>query len=536
MFRSLMSAGFFVLGLFVGTQHLLAAPPAITSYFPTGLKKGTSQLITVPGSWTKWPIAIDGEFPEGMTVKAREDAGVLEFQVTDSVPSGPYYFRIYDVEGASNLVPVVVGSVPEIIEEEPNAKPGEWKSIELPTVVNGQLKESGDVDIFGVKLAAGETISVMVVANNLLGSPMDGIVQVANERGFVVAQNDDERNIDPQLVYTAPHDGTYQIRLFAFPTTPNSTIGFSAAATYVYRITLTKQRFLDYCLPLSLSSNSGAIQPMGLGFQGESLDASVAGNGHLSLPGVPGSISVPIFEGKVLAVNKLTKEASIIETTVPVSLSGVLQERAEKHVVQLSDMKKETSLSVKAYARRLGFPTDPYVQIADANGVVLHTLDDKSRNERDPEFVYKIPADGNYQLSIRDLHRQGGNRFAYRVDLEVESPKIEMSLDRGELLKTKENLLIPLTVVRTGGFNKEMEVSLKGLPEGLSVAVVKSEATGDSAKKVQLVLKGAPQSYSGPVTIVGTYEGGSIEAHYAIKNSALTRNRFWLTVLPAGEE
>jgi hypothetical protein len=81
-----------------------------------------------------------------------------------------------------------------------------------------------------------------------------------------------------------------------------------------------------------------------------------------------------------------------------------------------------------------------------------------------------------------------------------------------------------------------MEVSLKGLPEGLSANVVKSEASGDSSKKVQLVIKGDPQGFSGPVTIVGSYEDGSIEAHYLIKNSTLTRNRFWLTILSAKEE
>ena len=193
-------------------------------------------------------------------------------------------------------------------------------------------------------------------------------------------------------------------------------------------------------------------------------------------------------------------------------------------------------MSVKAFARRIGFPTDPYVEIHDAEGVVLHTLDDKSRTERDPEFSYKVPADGDYQLSVRDLHRQGGERFAYRVDVEVESPRVEMNLDRGELLKTEENLLIPLNVVRLVGFDKEVEVSLQGAPEGLSADVVKSEPTGDSSKKVQLVLKGAPQAFSGPITIVGTYEGGSIEAQYLVKNSNLQRSRIWLTVLPAEQQ
>lgn len=517
-------------------QHVLAAPPAITSYFPAGLQRGTTASITLTGSWTKWPVNVDGEFPEGMSVKTLESAGVLEFTVGENVGAGPYYFRIYDGEGASNLVPIVVGNVAEVNEEEPNAKPGEWKTIELPAVVNGQLKESRDVDIIGVQLAEGETLSVMLVANNLLGSPMDGIVQVADERGFVVAQNDDERNIDPQLTFTAARTGVYQIRTFAFPTQPNSTIGFSAAGTYVYRMTVSKQKFLDYCLPLSQNGNPMALQPVGPGFDREPVEALIAANGYLSLPGVPGSVPVSSFEGAVVVVPSPGNETSQPAVSVPVSLSGLLSQREEVHLVQLKDLKKDVSLSIKAYARRLGFPTDPFLQILDEEGKVLTTQDDKSRTERDPEFSYKVPADGNYQLSIRDLHRQGGERYAYRVDVEIVSPGIEMSVDRGELLKTKDDLLIPVTIVREAGFAKELEVTLTGLPEGLSAEVVKSEPTGDSAKKVELVLKGEPQAFSGPVTIVGTYEGGSIEAHYLLKNSTLTRNRFWLTVLPAAAE
>ena len=125
---------------------------------------------------------------------------------------------------------------------------------------------------------------------------------------------------------------------------------------------------------------------------------------------------------------------------------------------------------------------------------------------------------------------------ARRHSSEGSGGAVKMSVDRGELLKKNENLLIPLTVERTGGFNKEMLVEVKGLPEGMTAIAAKSEASGDSAKKVQVVLKGEPQEFSGPVTIVGSYEGGSIEAHYLVKNSALTRNRFWLTVLPAAAE
>ena len=111
----------FVLGA-LGTCSLLhAAAPTVISLYPAGLQQGTSTKITLSGSWTAWPIKIDGELVEGLSVNVLEEAGSIEIQAADSVPAGPYYFRIYDAEGASNLIPFGVDSVPELQEKEPNA-------------------------------------------------------------------------------------------------------------------------------------------------------------------------------------------------------------------------------------------------------------------------------------------------------------------------------------------------------------------------------------------------------------------------------
>ena len=231
-----------------------------------------------------------------------------------------------------------------------------------------------------------------------------------------------------------------------------------------------------------------------------------------------------------------SSEKAPVDVATPVSLSGVLQSREETHVVKLKEQKQGTTLAIKAFARTIGFPTDPLIQIIDAEGKVLSTQDDKSRNERDPEFSYKVPADGDYMLSIRDLHRQGGARFAYRVDIKVETPQVSITVAQGEFIKTKDNLEIPVTVLRSGGFNKVVDVAVQGLPEGLTAEVVKSEASGDSAKAVKLVVKGEPQVFSGSITISGTFEDGAVEATYLLKNSTDIQKRIWLTVLPPASE
>ena len=49
---------------------------------------------------------------------------------------------------------------------------------------------------------------------------MDAVLQVVSAKGFVLAQNNDAVGRDPRIVFEAPTTGTYIVRLFAFPSTP----------------------------------------------------------------------------------------------------------------------------------------------------------------------------------------------------------------------------------------------------------------------------------------------------------------------------
>ncbi|MBT7256373.1 MAG: hypothetical protein HN882_15335, partial [Planctomycetaceae bacterium] len=266
---TVMAIGFFAIGL-VSTA-LQAAAPTVTHLYPWGLQQGTTEEISVKGSWTKWPLEVAGEFPAGLKIKSLETAGQLSVETSTEVRAGVYHFRLFDGEGATKVIPLIVGAVPEFREKEPNGKPGEGNKIALPAVINGQLKESADVDIFLVDLAEGETLSLLFVANNILGVAMDAIIQVCDSRGFVLAQNDDERGLDPQLSYTAKRTSMVQVRIFAFPEATNSSIAFSSNADYIYRLTATTKRLLDFCLPLSVSAESMDLQLQGAGFTNESL-------------------------------------------------------------------------------------------------------------------------------------------------------------------------------------------------------------------------------------------------------------------------
>ena len=88
-----------------------------------------------------------------------------------------------------------------------------------------------------------------LLGNDILGSPMDAVLQVHSENGFIMAHADDSPKFDPRLAFTPSKDGDYFVRVFAFPATPNSSIRYAGGADYIYRLTLTTGPYALHPLP-----------------------------------------------------------------------------------------------------------------------------------------------------------------------------------------------------------------------------------------------------------------------------------------------
>jgi hypothetical protein len=256
---------------------------------------------------------------------------------------------------------------------------------------------------------------------------------------------------------------------------------------------------------------------------------------YVSLAGVPGTVYVPLTAGNVVVATQQSSIESPQVVVLPASISGVIEQREDQDVFLLENLQKGESLVVDVFARSLGFPTDPLVEIYDNTGKLLSTQDDKDRATRDPAFTYKIPADGAYQIRIRDLHRVGGPRYAYRMEVAKLQPSVKLTLESGEFVKLGEKLEIEVAISRLGGFADELLIDIDGLPEGVSIEAVKSAGSGDSSKKVKLVLTGKWPLFSVPIRIVGTWNAGQFQvlAEYAVAKSIIARTDPWLTSVPS---
>ena len=530
---------------------VIAAPPNVTALFPAGCQIGQSVEVAAQGSLGDKPQSRVSR--DGVKIEFAESGNKFKVVVAENAAPGLCWFRFFNSEGASSLRPFVIGTLAEVAEKEPNNSAKDAQKLESSqVVVNGVLDKGGDVDTFAVSLKAGQTLVASLMAKGTLGSPMDGVLQVLGPRGFVMEHNDDDHGLDPQIVFTAPADGEYAVRLFAFPEVANSSVAFAGGANFIYRLTLTTGAFVDHAQPMSVGRSGGVSPPTGNTVGGETPPTRLRLHGW-NLP--PELVEFPVTIGgdesfvvrHALFGNTLTlpvephpsvaevSAAELQEMALPSSMTGVISKPGEVDVFRVKLAAKQ-AIVIRTDARTAGSPLDPVLRILKADGSQLQEVDDGSKGDFDPDANFTAPAEGEYRLAITDRFGLGGPRFFYRLTALPSRPDFELKVAADSfVLSSDKPLEIPVTVDRQRGFAEEIEIVAVELPEKVTAEAVVSEKTGDKSKSVKLVLKAeAGVSYSGPIRIRGRVKSEPpIEkaAFVTLAAFGASSGDIWLTVV-----
>lgn len=519
---------------------LRAAPPTLTQLTPAGAQIGQTIEVVAAGEFKPWPAtaAVSGS---GVTFEPAQESGKFKVRVDPQAEPGVRLVRITHPEGASAALPFIVGTLPELAEAETNDLLARPQPISLPAVtVSGLLAKAGDVDMFALPLAAGQTLVARLEAHETLASPMDAVLQVSDERGNVLAQNDDGHGLDPLLVYTARSAGTHVVRLFAFPATPNSTIGFSGGPNYVYRLTLSTQGVVDHALPVAVSRGTpGRVELCGwnLTDAGRILDFAVPSGGGTFVAfrrEWGGAFPVAVIDGPTAVESEPNDLGAPQPLEGPIVVSGRIERPGDVDAFELR-LKKGDKLAARIFSRELGFPLDPVLTLLDAAGKTLVRIDDVNQN-RDGQLLHTIAADGVYRLRVQDLYGHGGPRYVYRLHVARATPDFSLALTGDHyVLPVGKSVEIPITVDRQNGLADEIEVRVEGLPEGITAEPVRSLGKGDTAKAVKLVLRGRGPAAPRQLRIVGTSRGSPVltrDAEYVHSAFGGLGERLWLTAPP----
>lgn len=424
-----------------------------------------------------------------------EEMVVVRVTIDPKAAPGDREFRLLTPQGPSNPLCFQVGTLPEILELEPN-DPGGYPELpplspaRLPVVFNGQILP-GDVDRLPFVARSGQRLVVRVQARHLIPYLADAVpgwfqatVALFDPQGVEVAFADDYHfDPDPVLLYEVPADGVYELEV-------RDAI-YRGREDFVYRISVGELPFITSVYPLGAREGSVRAQ------------ASVSGwnlpGTRLPLDTSPGGDGVrrAFTERRGLRSNEILYAVGTLPETgenepnddlanarqvlLPHTINGRIDPPGDVDVFRFRG-RRHQDVVVEIVARTLRSPLDSLVRVLDARGEVLAWNDDFVPSA--PGFLFtgegllthhadsylrvQLPRDGLYYVQISDARGHGGEAYAYRLRLSEPMPDFALRVGPSNL-GIPGGRTMPLTVyaMRRDGFSGAIELGLRDAPEGM---------------------------------------------------------------------
>lgn len=423
--------------------------------------KASPTLTSVSTLWLEGPIL---PLPDSQRQEdyPKDMSGSVTI-AADAVP-GFRWGRLWTSQGAASGLKFQVGELPEIVEEEldGDAVP---VLVEPPVTINGRIFPREDVDLWSIRARKGQTYSCEVHANRV-GSPLDARLEIL-ANGRVLGENEPSQAIDPRLVFTAPADGVYQVRI--------RDSQFQGGQAYVYRLTITQGSAVDRVFPLG--ARRGAAVTLDVGGTPVAVKvpptAKESWLAEFSLAGKAGRVLLDVDE-----LPEVLEGADVVKG--PAILNGRIGQPGEIDAWTIEATKGQP-LELALRAGVLGSPLDGIVTIADETGKTLQRI------EGEKPATFAAPADGRYTLTVQDRFRsRGGPAFAYRLRVAPPSePDFRLTLPSDAVtVPRKGQAKLKLGVERLSGFKEPISIRAEGLPDGVKLApatVKPGQATVDLA-------------------------------------------------------
>lgn len=544
--------------LCLGLPKAAVAQIEVERLEPPAVGVGVEATLQAQGKFPVWPVEVVCDRAD-VHLKPTETSGQWVCTVDTGAAPGVAWVRMHDPSSASQLVPLLIEPVAPTVETEPNNELDQANPLQLPAVLSGRLEKAGEVDTYRIHVAQDQTLVVAAVAHQLLRSPMDAVLQLVDERGNVLLQSDDQRGLDPQLVWTADKDADLRVRVFAFPETPTSTVGYAGGASFAYVLRATTETYVDHALPLVAPANApGRVSVHGWNFA-EKQDVH-RGDATLISPVV---VYVPSALGwqwqgrapdEAMEIDESPSGEAAEATSLPCVFSGHISQPAEVDRLRFP-VEKGTKYCAVVQSHDWGLLLDSVVRVVDTrDGSELARNDDAAKKRFDARAEFASKADGTCELQVSDLVDGFGPRHAYSVVVTEVVPSIALSLAGDRFtIQPGASVEVPVTIARRDGFDREVSVSARSLPPGVHCDPVVSSAKGESSKSVTLKLtavsdapphQGSFQIIAGPVTAgeaTAVPDASVVEpsqvlgtATYALRDE-LPVEQIWLTVAAAAD-
>ncbi len=463
--------------------------PILSSVYPQGTTAGQTLRVVVYGEHLDRAsvVLFQDTDVKGRVLTASVTTLNLEFTVAPDAKPGPRYFRIVSPRGASNVMLFRVGDQPHFTESEPNSDAARANRVTLPVTINGRLDFDDDYDFFRFPAKAGESwIFDLRAARN--GNGLDAALILLDADGRKLQHEEDTFIWDPFFVHRFEQDGEYIA--VVQPTHRSNDPNFA------YQLDIRQSPWLQTVSPISLAPGEErevTLHGAGLwdsqaklefatpGFAGEVLQAR--GDSATARVRVPaGAGEAPHDFVVVTRTGRSNPSALIVDSTprhaggdtlsLPAAMDGVARYRRPERFWFTAQAGQRLVFEVRAH--RFGAPTDSVLRIFDREGKQIAMNDDANLPgvafNKDSRLMHTFDEAGRYQVEVRNVSAVTGENFPYHLRIGPPEPSA------GLMLATDQPYVYPdekgqwkINAVRTDGFDQEIPLEIRGLPEGVGL-------------------------------------------------------------------
>jgi hypothetical protein len=454
-------------------QSVCLPSPRLLTTLPMGGQAGTTVEVTITGD--NLDDADELIFSDKritavpkLDAAGQPEAGKRLVTIAADCPPGLYEARVMSRLGLSSARVFSVGTLPEVVQKQPNTSVETAMELPVNSICNGVITDRA-VDHYVFEGRAGQRV-IVDCATRGIDSKLNAVVILADAQGKDLVA---ERR-GGVLDFTVPEEGRYIVKVHE--------LTFKGGPAYFYRLGL---RELPADAPIERQPetqpvNSFSWPPAGLAAQPQLAEAEPnheAGQAQrISLPcDIAGSFfpaaDVDLFEFETNAGEEWWVEVASERFGRPTDPAVLIQHVAAgdggevlTDVAQFSDVPSPIKVSSNAYA----YDGPPYNSgTSDVLGKLVIKQDGLHRlrmadlfggTRNDPNNIYRLvirKAQPDFALVAWALHMElrNGDRNA---------------LSKPIALRNGATMALEVVAFRRDGFDGAIELSMDGLPEGVT--------------------------------------------------------------------
>jgi hypothetical protein len=544
---------------------LAAQPlPRLTHLTPSGGQAAMAVKVTLTGpdldDTTALLLAPAGLIAERVPDPDPKKKGQFlpnQFEIKIPADMQPGFFDVRAVckWGVTNPRTFVVGELPEVQEKEPNNDLPIAQPLALNSTVNGAVQAANDVDYYAVACKKGQHVIVQVAAESI-DSRLEPDLKVYDTTGRLLSSNRPRAEPDGVCAFTAPADGTYQVRLCAHAHIEGSPESF-------YRLSVSTRPWIDFVYPPVVEPGKAAhVTVWGRNLPGGKVEESFKVFGQpmqrldvtLAPPGDPQAdhkitgltwlpparagmdgffyrlrnpagwsnpVHITYAHGPVvveMGEHRVPEKAQVVP--IPCDIVGQVQ-RGDQDWYAFNANAGDV-IAIEGYAHRIGTPVDLYFELRRAdNGSLVGEYDEHPEQTSyhrffartdDPVTRFAVPAKGRYELMVssRDANLRGDPRLVYRVSLHKPKPDFRVVLVDAQPQNPCALCLRPgsrqhwdVVLFRKDGFTGPVTLTAEGLPAGVTCPPQQVPA-GVSTGTLVISAADKLADFSGTITVKAT--------------------------------